>query len=61
MSALLICRLHFWTGLRRAKFGDGAVKEIDLIVEVHDYNCGICLAGPDTDFTLASPVLTVDR
>lgn len=34
MLVLLIGRLHFRTALRRTELGDGAVKEVDLVVEI---------------------------
>lgn len=32
---------HFGAGLRTAEFGDGAVDEVDLVVEVDDWNVNI--------------------
>lgn len=29
-----ICRLHLWTALGRAKFSDGTVEQVDLVVEI---------------------------
>lgn len=33
----LVGRLHLGAALRRAEFGDGAIKQIDLVVEVDHY------------------------
>jgi hypothetical protein len=36
-TRLLVCGFHLWTALRRAELGDGAVKQVDLVVKVDDY------------------------
>lgn len=42
--SLLVCCLHLWTALRRAKLSDGAIKQIDLVVEID--NCRLASAIP---------------
>lgn len=32
---ILICGLHLGTRLGRAELGDGAVEQVDLVVEIH--------------------------
>jgi hypothetical protein len=33
-KGVLVCGFHFGAGLGGAEFGDGAVDEVDLVVEV---------------------------
>jgi hypothetical protein len=35
--------LHFWTALGTAEFGDRAIEEVDLIVEINHYCPISCL------------------
>ena len=41
---LLICCLHLWTRLGGAELGDGAVEEVDLVIEVDDCSRALMLA-----------------
>jgi len=36
VKSLLVCGLHLRTALGRTELSDGAIEEVDLIVEVDD-------------------------